>query len=93
MANVKQMENIVPLITREVALCQYVCKLMLGVDIFDLNLGVQIDSVKQPAKSNSVSSGHVSHCWTFALDDHLDHCSVILKNVKHRTKLTILRIR
>ena len=31
--------------------------------------GVQINSVKQPIKSNSVGSGHMSHSWTSAFDD------------------------
>ena len=45
-----------------------VCELVLGVNVFDLDLAVQIDSIKQPIKSNSVGSGNVSHCvrevWT-----------------------------
>ena len=55
-------------------LCQYVCELCFGVDIFDLNLliQIQIDPVKQPIQSNSVGSGHVSHCWTPAFNDHLE---------------------
>ena len=35
----------------EVPLCQYVCKLMFGVDILDLDLGIQIISVKQPVRA------------------------------------------
>ena len=46
MADVTQMEKIVPLITCESALSQYVCELVFGVTIFDLNLRIQIDSVK-----------------------------------------------
>ena len=46
MADVEQMEKIVPPITCEVALCQNVCELVFGVDIFDLNLSIQIDSAK-----------------------------------------------
>ena len=46
-----------------------VCKLVFGVDILDLNLGIQINPVKQPVKSNSVGSGHMSHCWTSDFDD------------------------
>ena len=65
----KQMKKIVPLITCEILFCQYVCKLVFCVDIVDLNLGVQINSVKQPIWSNSVGSGYVSHCWTSAFDD------------------------
>ena len=35
---------------------QDVCELVFGVNVFDLNLGVQIDPVKQPIQSNSVGS-------------------------------------
>ena len=35
---------------------QNVSELVFGVNIIDLDLGFQIDSVKQPIKSNSVSS-------------------------------------
>ena len=61
-------------------------------DTLDLNLGVQINSVKQPIKSNSVGSGYVSHCWTSAFNDHFNHGFVILKNVQHRTKSRKLRV-
>ena len=83
MADVGQMEKIVPLITCEIVLCQYVCELVFGVDTFDLNLWIEIDSVKQPVKSNSVFSGYVSHCWTSAFDDLFNHCFAIIKNVEH----------
>ena len=56
MADVKQMKKIVPLITCEIPFCQHVSKLMFGVDTPDLNLGVWINSVKQPIKSNPVGS-------------------------------------
>ena len=69
MADVKQMENIVPLITCTCSLCQYVYELVFGVDIFGLNLWIQFNSVKQPIQSNSVGSGYVSHCGTSAFDD------------------------
>ena len=62
MANVEQTQKMIPFITCEISLCQYVCELVLGVNVFDLDLGVQIDSIKQPIKSNSVGSRHVSHC-------------------------------
>ena len=70
MADVKQMKKIVPLITCEIPFCQYVCKFVFCVDIIDLKLGVQIDSVKQPIKSNSEGSGYMSHCWTSAFNDY-----------------------
>ena len=35
----------------EISLFQYVCELVLGVNVFDLDFGVQIDSIKQPIKS------------------------------------------
>ena len=54
MADVEQMKKIIPLITCEIPLCQYVCNLVFGVDILDLNPGVQLDSIKQPIKSVSL---------------------------------------
>ena len=61
-------------------LCQYVCELVLGVNAFDLDLRVQIDSVKQPNKNNSVGPGNMSHCRASSLCDHLDHCFVVFKD-------------
>ena len=54
MADIEQMKKIVPLITCEISFGQYVCELVCGVNETDLDLGVQIDLVKQPIKSNSV---------------------------------------
>ena len=61
MADVEQTQKMIPFITCEISLRQYVCELVLGVNVFDVDLGVQIDSVTQPIKSNSVGSGNVSH--------------------------------
>ena len=52
MADVEQTQKMIPFMTCEISLCQYVCELVLGVNVFDLDLGVQ----KQPIKSNSVNS-------------------------------------
>ena len=40
MADVKQITKIVPLIACEIHFCQYVCKLVFGVDILDLDFWV-----------------------------------------------------
>ena len=80
MADVEQTQKMVPLITCEFSLCQYVCELIFGANVFDLDLGVQIDSVKQPIKSNSVGSGNMSHCGASSLKNHLDHCFVDFKH-------------
>ena len=76
MANVEQTQKMVPLITCEISLCQYVCELV------DLDLGVRIDSIKQPIKSNSVGSGIMSQCRASSLYDHLDHCFVVFKDIQ-----------
>ena len=55
MANVKQAQQMIPLITREISFGQNVSELVFGVDVFDLDFGIQIDSIEQPIKSNSVS--------------------------------------
>ena len=40
MADIERMEKIVPFVTCEITSGQYVCELMFGVDVRDLNLGV-----------------------------------------------------
>ena len=62
----------------------------LGVNIFDLDSWVQVNSVKQPINFNSVSSWHVSHCWISAFNNHFDYCFVTFKNLQ--LKLTMRRI-
>ena len=44
----EQTKKMTPFITRGAAFGQHVSKLVLGVKIFHLDLGVQIDSVTQP---------------------------------------------
>ena len=56
----------IPLITCKIPMVR-----IFGVDAFDLDFGIQINSIEQPIKSNSVSSGNVSHCRTSAFDNHL----------------------
>ena len=46
--DVEQTKKMVPLITRKITLGENFSKLVLGVNIFDLELGIQVDSVKQP---------------------------------------------
>ena len=75
-------KKMIPFVTCEVSLCQHVCELVLGVNVFDLDFGVQIDSIKQPIKSNSVGSGNMSHCKASSLYDHLDHCFVVFKEIQ-----------
>ena len=46
MANVKQTQKMISFTTSEISLGQYVCELVFGVNVFDLDFGVQIDSNK-----------------------------------------------
>ena len=82
MADIEQAQQRIPFITCEISLGQYVSELIFGVDVFDLDLGVQINSIEQPIKSNSVGPGNMSHCGTSSLYDHLDHCFVVLKHIQ-----------
>ena len=45
MADIEQMKKFVPLITCEIPFSQHVCELMLGVNVPDLNLEVQVHFV------------------------------------------------
>ena len=50
MANIKQIQQMIPFTTCEIPLGQDVCKLVLGVDVFDLDL------VSRLIRSNNQSS-------------------------------------
>ena len=81
MANIQQGQQMIPFFTCEIPFCQDVCKLILGVDVFDLNLRVKIDSIEQPIKSNSMSSGNMSHCWTSAFHNHFNYSFIVLNHI------------
>ena len=81
MANIKQGQQMIPFISCEIPFCQDVCKLVLGVDVFDFNLRVKNNSIEQPIKSNSMSSGNMCHCWTSAFHNHFNHSFIVLKHI------------
>ena len=56
MADAEQMKKIVPLITCEITCVQYICELMFGVNVSNLNFRIKINLVKQPIQNNSVGS-------------------------------------
>ena len=66
MADIKKGQQMIPFITCEIPFGQDVCELVLGVNVFDLDFWVKINPIKQPIKSNSMSSGNMSHCRTSA---------------------------
>ena len=62
MADIEQAQQIIPFVTCEISLGQCVCELVSGVNVFDLDFWVQVNSIEQPIKSNSVGSGNMSRC-------------------------------
>ena len=40
MADVEQTQKMIPFITCEISLCQHICELVFGVNVFNLDLGV-----------------------------------------------------
>ena len=51
----------------------------VGVDIFDLDIWIQVNLVRQPVQVNTVNLGNMSHGWTTAFDDHLERGIVTSK--------------
>ena len=82
MANVKQIQQMIPFITCETSFGQNLSKLVFGVDVFDLDFGIQINWIKQSIKCNSVSPGNMSHCWTPSFNDHLDHYLIVFEHLQ-----------
>ena len=91
--NVEQTKKVIPFISWETSFGWNVCKLVFGVNKLYLDLEFQIDPVKQPIKSNSVGSGHVSHHWTLSFNYHFDHGFVVFKNVQPRFTLRRMGVR
>ena len=67
MVDVEHTQKMIPFITCEVSLGQYVGKLVFGVDVLDVDFWTQIDSIELPIKRNSVGPGNMSHCGTSSL--------------------------
>ena len=44
--------------------------------------GIQINSIEQPIRCNSVGSGNMPHCWTPAFHNHFDHSLIVLKHIQ-----------
>ena len=82
MANVEQTQKMIPFVTCEISLGKHVCELVLGVNVFDFDLRVRIDSIEKPSEGNSVGPGNMSHCGTSSLYYHLDHCFVVFKHIQ-----------
>ena len=72
----------IPFVTCEISFGKNVGNLVFGVDVLDLDLGVQMDSIEKPIKRNSVGPGNMSHCGTPSFDSHLDHCFIVLKHIQ-----------
>ena len=70
---------------------QNVCECVFGVNVPDLNLVVQINSVKQPIHSNSVCLWYMSHCGTSTFDNYFYYRFIVFKD-KHSTGIRILCI-
>ena len=82
---VEQIKKIAPFITWEITFGQNVCELMIGVNATNLNLGVQLDPVKQPIQSNCGGPWDMPHCGTSAFHYHLNHSLIILKDIQRST--------
>ena len=82
MADIEQAQQMIPFVTCETSFGQNVSELVFGVDVLDSDLWVQVNSIEQPIKRNSVGPENMSHCGTPSLDDHFDHCFVVLKHIQ-----------
>ena len=61
MADIEQTQQMIPLVTCEIPLLRMSGKLVFGVDVLDLDFWVQVNSIEQSIKRNSV--GPSNHLW------------------------------
>ena len=85
MANVKQTQKMIPYITCEISLGQYVCELVFGVNVFDLDFRNKL------IRSNNHNQSRAT-LWVLetclivgppSLYNNLDHCFVVFKHIQH----------
>ena len=81
MADAEQTQKMSPFITCEISLCQYVCELVFGVNVFDLDFGSKLILSNNQSRA-TLGLGNVSHCRASSLYDHLDHCFVVFKHIQ-----------
>ena len=81
MADVKQGQQMIPSRVKFPFLKMSASWFLVSM-YFDLDFGVQINSIEQPIKSNSVGSGDVSHCWTSAFNNHFDYSFIVFKHIQ-----------
>ena len=87
MADFEQAQQMIPLITSEISFGWNICGLVLGINVLDLDFWVQVNSIEQPLERNFVGPGNMSHCWTSAFHNHLDHSLIVFKH-KQQSFLT-----
>ena len=90
MANVKLTPKMIPFVTCEISFCKDLRELVFGVDVFDLDFGVQINWIEQPIKGNSVGSGDISHCRASAFK--WSSCSLLHCLQTHTIMLLVAEI-
>ena len=69
---IEQLAQLEPLVSGERTIGKNISELFVGVDIFDLDIWIQVNLVRQPVQVNTVNLGNMSHGWTTAFDDHLE---------------------
>ena len=74
-ASVKSTQKMIPFITCEISLGQYVCELVFGVNVFDLDFRVQIET----SQGQLCGFWNMSHCRVSSLYDHFDHCFIVFE--------------
>ena len=68
MADLEQVQQMIPLITCEIYLCQGCQQVGFLVSMYLIWIfGVQVDSIEQLYQRNSVGPGNMSHCLDFVM--------------------------
>ena len=67
MADVKQIQQMIPHITCEISFNQHVCELVFGVNVTEFEFWCSHNPVKRTIQSNSVGSVKHASLWDFDL--------------------------
>ena len=79
MVNIKQGQQMIPIMACEIPFVKMSASWFLVSMYLIWIFGVQINSIEQPTKSNSVSSGKMSHCKAPPFHNHFNYSFIVLK--------------
>ena len=91
MTNVQRAQKMIPFITSQISMGQYVCELVFGVNEFDLHFGSRLILSNNQSRATLWFGQHVALSAP-SLYDQFDHCFVVFEHIQQSFTICGLNI-